>query len=107
MSGKLVGEVLECAPADLTPAEMLVLIALAESARDTDRLARYHTSAARIADRTRLSPGTVRNALSQLARRGMIARQKEAVTKGVVQTYKLAELAEHHRIVTARQEAPA
>lgn len=98
MSGKLVRDVLDHAPEDLTSAQMLVLIALAETARDSDRIARYQTSVKDIAWRTRCSQGTVRNALSALAARALIRPLLKARI-GIVQHYQIAELHEHHRPV--------
>lgn len=96
MSGKLVSEVLENAPADLTSAQMLVLVSLAEDARDNTRTATFETSLTDLCRRTRCTSGTVRNALSELSRRGLIKPQHKA-HKGLVQHYYLAPLSEHHR----------
>ena len=94
MSGRLVGEVLRCAPADLTLAERMVLVCLAENARDADRLARL--SAKVIADRGGLSTQTVWNALSSLTRRAIIQPQHKA-SRGHSQDYRITPLSEHHR----------
>lgn len=96
MSGRLVGEVLKHAPADLTPAQMLVLVALAEQARERDRTARY-AKVSLLAEYTRLKPGTVRNALSELTSRALIQRVHDRAHLGKIQQYRIAELAEHHR----------
>lgn len=99
MSGRLVGEVFKCAPTDLTPSEMLVLVALAEQARDRDRIARFST-AATIAEHTHLAYGTVRNVLSGLAARGLITRIGGRAHIGKAQDYLISELSENHRIAT-------
>lgn len=107
MSGKIVGEVLDYAPDDLTDAELLVLVALAENARDTGPDARItKTSAAAIAKRVRRSPGTVQNVLVELRRRGLIAAQHKA-SRGHAQNYRIHQLEAHHRATTTRQETPA
>lgn len=103
MSGKLVGEVLDHAPRDLTVAERFVFAALAEAARDKDRTARYQCSNSDLAYRTGLKEGTVRNALSELAQRGLIKRLVETVHKGGKhQEYELCKLSAHHRFTTIR-----
>lgn len=100
MSGKLVNEVLEHAPIDLTPAQMLVLVSLAEDARDSTRTAMYDTAVTDICRRTRCTPGTVRNALSELSRRGLIKPLHKARI-GIVQQYHIGPLDEHQRHATA------
>lgn len=99
MSGAMVGEVLEHAPIDLTPAQMLVLLSLAEDARTNTRTATYETSLTDLCRRTRCTSGTVRNALSELAKRGLIKPQHKART-GIVQHYYIAPLDEHQRHAT-------
>lgn len=94
MSGRLVGEVYRCAPESLTQAELTVLAVLAEGARDRDRTARYSTKT--IAWLSRLSEGTVRNALSSLAHRALIQPQHKT-SKGHAQNYRITPLSEHHR----------
>lgn len=105
MSGKLVGEVLDHAPVDLTVAERFVYTALAEAARDKDRVARYHCSNADLARRTGLQEGTVRNACTELAKRGLIRRLIDKPHRGAGgkhQEYELCKLAAHHRFTTIR-----
>lgn len=98
MSGRLVHEVLENAPDDLTPTELLVLIALAESARDTDRSTRGGASSAdTLAWRARSTPGNVRNVLAHLTQRGLIKPLHERAHRGFAQQYRLTELHEWHR----------
>lgn len=95
-------EVLDYAPVDLTPAERLVLVCLAELARDKDRTARQGTSSAAISNRTCLTIGTVKNALSSLARRAIIQPQHKA-RRGLAQDYKLTQLSEYHRFTTTKK----
>lgn len=95
----MVGDVFKFAPADLTPGELLVLLRLAENAPERTRIARFITAES-IAEDTRLSYGTVRNALSELAKRGLIVRQFEHARAGRAQDYALIQLAEHHRRCT-------
>ena len=103
MSGRLVGEVLDHAPEDLTVAERFVYTALAEAARDRDRIARYKCSTSDLAYRTGLKEGTVRNALTELAQRGLIKRLVVTVHKGGKhQEYELCKLSSHHRFTTVR-----
>lgn len=105
MSGKLVGDVLRFAPADLTVAERFVLVALAESARDSDRTSR--TNARAIAEGTGLASGTVKNALSELKARALIVPLGIA-RRGHAQDYRLTQLHAHHRASTNKNhEDPA
>lgn len=92
-------EVLDHAPNDLTPAELVVLLALALSARDKDRIARYQVDVATLANRTRRPPGSVRNALSNLTQRGLICPLLTA-RAGRSQQYEIAKLQHHHRYTT-------
>lgn len=99
------GEVLDNAPEDLRPAEYLTLVVLAEDARDRDRHALY-SDLPSLVRRTRLAPGTVRNALSELARRGLIVPQVTNVHRGGKhQTYVLARLHVEHRAAVHRLHA--
>lgn len=100
MSGKLVKEVLDFAPYDLTPHELLVLVSLAESARDADRSARFTTSCEAIADRIRSTPGSVRNALMRLRKRGLIVPLHEKCRRGMAQQYAISPLHEGTRKAT-------
>ena len=104
MSGKLVGDAGRYAPEDLTVAERFVLVALAESARDNTRVSRTNSRA--IADFTGLALGTVKNALSELARRSLIQPQGVA-RRGHAQDYRIAHLEAHHRAATVPREDPA
>lgn len=97
MSGRLVGQALDHAPEDLTSAQMLVLVAICEDARDKTRMASF-SDLESLVRRTRLKPGTVRNALSVLCRRGLLLPQVETVHKGGChQEYVVADLRPHHR----------
>lgn len=89
MSGRIVGEVLDNAPVDLTQLELLVLVAIAEEARDRDRTALYNTSAEKIAERVRSTPSSVRNALGRLRQRCLLIPLHEKVHRGLAQQYKL------------------
>ena len=106
MSGRLVGEILDHAPADLTPAELLVLLALAADARDTDRIARFKSSVDALTYRTRLAPGSVRNTLSKLVARGLIRPLLTHVHRGGKhQEYELAKVGQDHRFATINGHA--
>jgi DNA-binding transcriptional ArsR family regulator len=99
-----VGEVLDNAPEDLTPAELLVFISVAEDARDKDRLAQY-SDVEHIAHRTRLKPGTIRNALSTLTNAGLLIPTLERVYRGGKhQEYKVPKLHPHHRNVSLHND---
>lgn len=102
MSGRIVGEILDNAPEDLTDAEMLVLIAVGEDARDRDRLARY-SDLENLTRRTRKKPGTIKNALSELVRRGLLKPAGGPAHRGRHQEYRVTELYEHHRESVTRQ----
>lgn len=98
MSGRIVGEVLEHAPEALTDTERWVLVAIAEDARDRTRISEY-SSVEALARRTRRAPGSVRNALSSLANKGLIKPLIKA-REGKSQHYEVAKLERHHRFVT-------
>lgn len=104
MSGRIVNEVLERAPEDLTPAQLLVLIALAEAAPEGTRIATHKTSLVDLSRRTRRPRGTVKNALGQLVARGLIQPMHRGQI-GTVQHYRLPVLQEHHRHATAGRSA--
>lgn len=93
------------APIDLTVAERFVYVALAEAARDKDRIARYQCSVEDLARRTGLKSGTIRNACTELARRGLVKRLVDKPHKGQGgkhQEYELCKLEKHHRFTTVR-----
>lgn len=97
MSGRIVGEVFDNAPEDLTTAELLVLLAIGEDARDRDRVAQF-SDVESLVRRTRLKPGTVRNALSSLSRRALIKPLKKRVHRGGDhQEYEVTKLTHAHR----------
>lgn len=85
MSGRIVAEVLQHAPENLGPASRLVLVCLAERARDGDRLARK--SVARMAREAGMSERTVKRALTELSRRGLIVRKAGRTGPYHVQAY--------------------
>jgi predicted transcriptional regulator len=97
MSGRIASEVYEHAPEDLTQAELTVLAVLALDARETDRIARY-SDLESLHRLTRLKTGTIRNALTELANRGLIVRRIETVHRGGKhQEYEVSKLLPHHR----------
>lgn len=100
MSGRIVGEVLDHAPVDLTQLERLVLVALAESARDTTRIATHKTTRQALADRCTTTPATVKNVLRVLRDRGLIEPQFDAVHRGQAQHYRIPKLTPSHRDAT-------
>lgn len=97
MSGKLVGEVLDHAPADLRGLDLLVLVALAEAAHDKDRTAYKDSSADAIAYRVRSTPSSVRNALGRLRQRALIRPVHATVGPGKAQNWILTKLSDYHR----------
>lgn len=97
MSGRIVREVLDCAPRDLKLAEMLVYIVLAEEARDRTRTVCLPAEV--ISHRSRVRLGTVYNALSELVGRGLLRRGEKAAHKGMTQRYTLTKLEPFHREV--------
>jgi hypothetical protein len=97
MSGRLVGEVLNHAPTDLRPLDLLVLISIAESARDRDRTAITDSSSEAIAYRVRSTPGSVRNALQRLKKRALIRPVHAKAHRGQQQNWTITELSDYHR----------
>ena len=97
MSGRIVGEVLDHAPGDLRPGDLLVLIALAEDAHDKDRTARGKASADAIAYRVRSTPSSVRNALQRLKQRSLIRPVHDRVHRGQAQHWTITKLSDYHR----------
>lgn len=104
MSGKLVREVLENAPADLTKQELLVLVSIAESAFEKDRVARQQSSADAIAIRIRSTPSSVRNTLTALRARALIVPMIEHAGRGRAQQWYLPKLTPNHRGVMLRDD---
>lgn len=105
MSGRIVDEVLDNAPTDLTNAELLVLLAIAADARDNTRHAAY-SDVSSLVRRSRQKPGTVRNALATLTARGLIVPTIDRVSRGGMhQEYDVTRLYPHHRDAT-RKDTP-
>lgn len=99
MSGRIADEVYDNAPDDLTQAELTVLVVLALDAREKTRRASY-SDVETIVRKSRLKPGTVRNALSTLSQRALIKPVHDRVHRGGYhQEYDVAVLAHHHRAV--------
>ena len=105
MSGRLVKDVLQYAPTDLTDKERLVLIALAEDARDRDRIARFITID-QIADYVGSTPGSVRNIISRLTSRALIQPTIRRTDRTRRQQYRVAFLTPEHRHATVRNASP-
>lgn len=97
MSGRIVGEILDNAPEDLTRLQLQVLIALAESARDTTRVATHKTTKVALAYRCRTTPDTVKNALRALRERGLITPTNGHAHKGKAQHWHVTKLTADHR----------
>lgn len=98
MSGRLVKEVLEHAPETLSSLELLVLVSVAESARDGDRETRGGSAAASIvAHRVRAHEASVRRTLARLVERGLLKPVHARAHRGQAQQYRLAELHSWHR----------
>lgn len=79
MGIKLITEVLDYAPAALTPPERLLLVALAETARDGTRMC--WPGMATLTRRTGLSDRHVRRVLTELGQRGYEVRVQSGVDK--------------------------
>jgi hypothetical protein len=79
MGIRLIVEVLDHAPQDLTPSEVLVLLAIAEEANDTTRTAAPGMT--RLARRARLKADSVRRVLQRLHRRGLKLRVAAALDR--------------------------
>lgn len=98
VSGRLVEEVLDYAPDDLPKLDLLVLVALAAEARDTDRTAKgKHTGAEAIARRVRSTPSSVSNALGRLRQRALIRPVHAKVHRGQQQNWIITKLSDYHR----------
>lgn len=108
MSGRIVGEILEHAPADLTPGQLLTLVALAEAAHDRDRVARNNSGTVDLSRRTRITPGGIRNILGQLAKRGLIRPllPTRDILGGRCQQYEITRLDRHHRAARWTEDTP-
>lgn len=98
MSGRIVEEVLDYAPDDLPRLDLMVLVALAAEARDSDRTAKgKHTGAEALAGRVRTSPASVRNALARLRQRALIRPVHEKARRGQQQNWVITKLSDYHR----------
>ena len=97
LSGRIVGEVLKHAPSDVRGLDLLVLVSLAESAREKDRTAIEHSSANAIAYRIRSTPSSVGNALQRLKERGLIRPVHTKVHRGQQQNWVITKLSDYHR----------
>ncbi len=97
MSGRIVGEILDNAPEDLTRLELLTLIALAEAAREPSRIATHKTTRDALADRTRSTPATMKNVLRNLRDRGLIKVTNGTAHRGKAQHYEVMKLTPEHR----------
>jgi hypothetical protein len=97
VSGRIVGEVLHHAPEDLPKLDFLVLIALAEDARDSDRVARKECSADVLAYKVRSTPASVRQALKRLKDRALIRPVHAKVHRGHQQNWTITKLSSYHR----------
>lgn len=96
MGIKLIVEVLEHAPTDVTPAEMLVLLVLAEYANDRTR--ECWPGMDLLSRRTRLRPSGVSAALRRLARRGYEPRVAIGITKAGKPVFAYEGRQTHYRV---------
>ncbi|SPL94100.1 unnamed protein product [[Actinomadura] parvosata subsp. kistnae] len=112
MGIRLVVEVLDNAPEDLTPAERLLLVALAEDARDETRVCFPEKD--KLARRTGLQEDGLRRTFQRLAKRGLEVRVPIGYGKdgravfartGVRSTYRLPPLARRDDSATSNAEA--
>jgi hypothetical protein len=98
VSGRIVKEVLECAPGSLSRLELLVLVSLAESAVEATRTTRHGSAAvAVIAHRCRTSEPSIRNTLGRLTSRGLIKPVHQRTRPGLAQQYTIEHLSDYHR----------
>jgi len=106
LSGRIVAEILDHAPPDLTALQRLVLVALGEAAPERDRIARYDCSAADLARRTGATAGGIRNATAELTRRGLVRPllTRAEIMRGKHQEYEIARLGPAHRLATFRPD---
>jgi hypothetical protein len=105
VSGRIVEQVLEHAPADLRPAELMILVVIAEDARERDRVSRF-SDLENLTRRSRLKPGTIRNALSELTARALITPTLDRAHTGRHQEYRVADLKPEHRQATRNGHRP-
>lgn len=98
MSGRIVEEVLDYAPDDLPRLDLMVLVALAAEARDSDRTAKgKHTGSEAIARRVRSTPSSVTNALARLRSRALIRPVFAKARRGQQQNWTITKLSDYHR----------
>lgn len=97
MSGRIVGEVLDNAPEDLTRLELEVLLALAESATERDRIATHKTTREALAYRCRTSPAMVKKVIGVLRDRGLIKAVNGHAHRGKAQHWEIMKLTPEHR----------
>lgn len=101
MGIRLIVEVLDHAPAELTPQERLLLLALAESARDDTRVC--WPGMETLTRRMGLSDRRVRATLAQLARRGYEVRIPAGTDKNGNPTYTHTGRATTYRLPRLRE----
>lgn len=97
MSGRIVGEILHHAPADLPRLDFIVLVCLAEDAHDKDRTARNECSDSVLAYKARSTPASVRQALKRLKDRALIRPVHTRVYRGQQQNWTITKLSSYHR----------
>lgn len=85
------------APADLARLDLLVLVAIAERAHDTDRTARKGASVDNLAYLCRTTQPSIRNALGRLRQRGLIKPVHTQARRGIQQNWVITELSDYHR----------
>jgi hypothetical protein len=100
MGIRLVDEVLDHAPADLTPTQRLLLVAIAHAARDSTR--KGWPGRERLVQRTGLTQRSLRRVLDELAARGLELREATGVgrdgrpvyaSRGHATVYRVPDLA--------------
>jgi DNA-binding MarR family transcriptional regulator len=98
MSWRLVDDVRDNAPRDLSPTHRAALLVLASRAHERDRHVRKYP-VARIAWDVGITTRQAARILDDLEDRGLIVRTIDPATlrRGMCQTYYLPPLEEHHR----------
>lgn len=104
MSGRLVRDVLTYAPEDLSKTELLVLVCLAEDARDTDRIAHFIT-VEQVSDRARISPPMVKKTLHRLQEVGLIRGTVAKPGYRRRQLYQITKLGPEDRHATVKKKS--
>lgn len=105
MSHRVVTEVLNNAPEDLSPLERLTLVCLAHAAHPTDRQARAGSSTKVLARQAAVTEDAMRHVLMRLRERGLIVALVDRPNRGRGQNYYLPKLEEHHRKACAPKHA--